>query len=565
MTVSSWRVFEPTADSLLEHLCIIRHLPFAHLEPNYTTDLHDPFLLPDMKEAVAIIKIAQKKGQKVTIFGDYDADGTPAAALLSLTFDRIRLDHEVILPDRQSGYGLKAEIVAEAAKNSQVLITVDNGTAAVTEISEAKAKGLTVIVIDHHLPGEIIPPADAIINPYLSTAKYPFLPLCGCALAYKFVTALATEFPDLTESFQKWLLDLVAISTVADMMPIVGENRALVHFGLRVLDHRRRPGLRALLEQAGFGDKPLLASELGYIIGPRLNAGGRLTDNKLALRLLRTEDESEALAAAVELERVNRRRQELVESATKEADGLLWQQNKADDSILAVLGDWPSGIVGLIAGKLAGQNRRPALVATTEMGVLRASGRSVNGYNLVDGLRRVSSHLESFGGHDQAAGLSIRADRWSKFVADIKRDAVDNIAPIKTELTLTADAELEEGQLTLDQGNQLRSLEPYGIGNHAPLFLIRNCQVSQTKAVGAKASHLKMTVRCGQTPLEVIGFNIYPRFNRDRLQTIHLAGYLEINSWQNRQSLQLRLVDYAPAEAMIEKIRYEEKKPVPVP
>ncbi len=564
MTAPSWRVFEPTADSLLEHLCILRRLPFSQLEPNYVTDLHDPFLLPDMKEAVALIKTAQQKGQTVTIFGDYDADGTPAAALLSLAFDRINLKHEVVLPDRQSGYGLKSATVTEAAKNSQVLITVDNGTAAVAEISEAKAKGLAVIVIDHHLPGEIIPPADAVINPYLSTAKYPFLPLCGCALAYKFVTALATEFPSLTESFQKWLLDLVAISTVADMMPIVGENRALVHFGLRVLDHRRRPGLRALLEQAGFGDKPLLASELGYVIGPRLNAGGRLTDNKLALRLLRTDDEAEALAAAIELERINRRRQELVESATKEADSLLWQQNKTTDPILAVLGDWPSGIVGLIAGKLANQNRRPALVATTEMGVFRASGRSVDGYNLVDGLRRVSNHLESFGGHDQAAGLSIQADRWPKFVTDIKRDALDNIATIKAPPTLTADAELSKDQLTLDQVNKLRSLEPYGIGNDAPLFLIRNCQVTQTKAVGTKANHLKMTVHCGETPLEVIGFNIYPRFNRDQLQTIHLAGYLEINSWQNRQSLQLRLVDYAPAEAMIEKIRYEEKIPLPV-
>lgn len=281
-----WCVHVRRQPKLLDHLCDLRGIADSDLSPDYARHLHDPMLLPDMDNACDLIEQAVAGKWHVTIFGDYDADGTPASAILSLMLDQIGLEHEVVLPTRLTGYGLRLEQVKEIATRSKLLITVDTGVTSVAEIALAKELGLKVIILDHHLPLDELPPADAIVDPHRIDSQYPFSHLCGCALAYKFVVALGNKFPALAERFSKWLLDLVAVSTVADMMPLTGENRVLVHYGLLVLRQNRRPGMQALLAAASVDVKALTAGTLGFTVGPRLNAAGRLGDNMPAYELL---------------------------------------------------------------------------------------------------------------------------------------------------------------------------------------------------------------------------------------------------------------------------------------
>jgi single-stranded-DNA-specific exonuclease len=544
------------SESLLEHLCLVRGFSPDDLQPSYDLHIHSPELLPDIGRARDLIRQAFDQKWHVTVFGDYDADGTPASALLGHLFRRVGISHDIVLPTRQSGYGLRLGQVEEIAARSQLLVTVDTGTSSLAEIARAKELGLKVIVLDHHLPGKTLPAAEAVVNPYRQDSRYPFSGLCGCALAYKLVCALQGKLPGVDESFCKWQLDLVAISTVADMAPIIGENRALVHYGLIVLRQNRRPGLRALLKAAGVESEAVTAMTLGYIIGPRLNASGRLGDNSPALKLLLAEEEVTAAALAAELEAANKQRQDLVDETLLQARSLLLKQNDLGDKLFVLAGQqWPSGVVGLVAGRLTNEYRRPVIVGSIQDGEVRGSARSIERYPLIDGLTKHAGLLLTYGGHAQAAGLSCATDNWDKFAALLKQHAADFISTDDLRPTYLAEAVLTGGELTSRTATEIERLEPYGMGNKQPLLMLREATIRQARLVGTDNRHLKLHLDVagqGRGSIEAIGFGLAERYKTAVLTEGNFVGYLENNRWNGKDRPQLRLVDFQPSSVEVD-------------
>lgn len=555
----SWRLIDRLDRDLLSHLGAVRKISLDLVEPEFNRDLHDPWLLPDIAKVCLRLKRAREQEELVTIFGDYDADGTPASALLSQAFTRIGLSHQVILPKREEGYGLQTSLIDQLAEKSPLLITVDNGITALKEIDRANQRGIEVIVIDHHLPGSQLPKA-LIVDPHRSDSRYPFKYLCGCALVYKLTECLSRDFPVLSENFRKWQLDLVAISTVADMMPLVGENRALVHYGLKVLRRNRRVGLRSLLKQAGLKPEQLSARELGFMIGPRLNASGRLDDNRPALELLITDDPVAADRLASQLEVANQTRQRLAVDVLAEAEKLLFEQNRPEDRLLTLLHpDWPSGVIGLVAGRLTDRYLRPVVVGTIVGQQVKASARSVEKYSLIEALTSQSAYLSKFGGHRQAAGLSSLISLWPQLSSGLKTHAGKILSEADLQVKFLAEAFLEEEKIDLEMVLQLDRFGPFGNSNPRPLLIINNCQLVERRTVGAKMNHLKLKLKKGQREFAAIGFDLAGR-SRQVPAELSVLGYLEKNDWQDRQSLQFRLVDYQASPAKIESVSYDEVK-----
>lgn len=555
MSKTRWRVYARQDDDLIKHLSAVRGLTEADLLLDFN-NLHNANLLPDMKVARELIKKAVAQSWFVTIFGDYDADGTPAAAVLASVMERLGLQYRVVIPTRADGYGLKLKDVEAAAASSQLLITVDTGVAAVEEIKQAKKLGLAVIVLDHHLPKAELPPADALVDPYVPNSSYPFNNLCGCALAYKLAEAVAADFPKvLTEGFRKWLLDLVAISTVADMMVMRGENRLLVHYGLQVLRKTRRPGLSALLEVAGLDPYKLSAENLGYALGPRLNASGRMGDNYPAYELLMARTPAEARERARAINKLNTERQAVMEMVTREAEQALFTQNSPSDRVFVVVGkEWPAGVIGLAAGKLCYRHNRPVVVLTGAGETLTGSARSIGDYSIIDGLDASAGHLTRHGGHKQAAGLSLTKTQLPKFVDSLKRHAQKGIKAEDLIPILTADAILAADEVSLATAKAVNKLEPFGHDNPSPKFIIKDVKLASPRTMGKDGSHLRWQATLDGKDLEIVGFGMASRFAESPHTTAHIFGALEQNHWNGTTRLQFKLSDYQPTDHKIEKI-----------
>ncbi|MEK7202500.1 MAG: single-stranded-DNA-specific exonuclease RecJ [Patescibacteria group bacterium] len=563
MAAKKWQVYKRQENqSLLEHLCQIRQIEPSELVMDFQTHLHDPNLLPGMKEARALIVEAVKEKWPVAIFGDYDADGTPAAALLAGICQKLGLIFEVYLPTRKEGYGLSNSFIEPIAEQAKLLITVDTGISSVETIRKLKDRGVKAIILDHHLPPEgDLPPADAIVDPYLPGSKYPFPNICGCALAYKLAQALQQDFPkQLTESFLKWQLDLVAISTVADMMMMRGENRPLVDFGLRVLKKTRRPGLVALMRLAGLNVDDLTAGTLGFSIGPRFNAAGRMGDNRPVYDLLTTTDRVQAEELALLIERLNRERQGLVETILEQAESLIWQQNKAGDfAYVLVENNWPTGVVGLVAGKLAEKYYRPVVVGSQIEGSVRASARSIADYPIIDGLTATSSHLVQFGGHRQAAGLSARTDQWELFAKKLKQHASKYFDGVLPKPSLKADDFLTLADATLPLAQEIQSLEPHGLGNSRPTFIIRDVELKDAQPIGQTKKHLRLTLAKDGKCVQAIGFSLVDKFATHKSNRADVAGYLTVNEWNGNSSVQFQLIDFKHVGSDIQEIGQKSK------
>ncbi|OGD62722.1 single-stranded-DNA-specific exonuclease RecJ [Candidatus Berkelbacteria bacterium RIFCSPLOWO2_01_FULL_50_28] len=541
MKQAKWRVHNRRG-TLINHLLTLRGFNSSSLEPDFVSGLHDPNLLPDMAKAREIVRRAVKENWPVAVFGDYDADGTPGAALLYELFERLGLHCTVFLPTRAEGYGLNIEATQKIGKSAKLLVLVDTGITAVESIAELKKMGVKTIILDHHLPTETLPDAEAIIDPFLSTSTYPFTGLCGCALAYKFAQALSADFPQISEGFLKWQLDLVAISTVADMMELTGENRVLVYYGLKILQKNRRLGLRALLARAALDPDKVTAGSIGFIIGPRLNAAGRLSDNRPAFELLVAKQWSDAIKYAEEIERANVARLALVDSVMVEAEAILQQQNRDDDSVIGIVGEaWPRGVIGLVAGRLAERHGRPTIIGSKIGDSIRASGRSVGQYHLLDGLTAVGRLLDGYGGHAQAAGMDLKTQNWGEFMTELKAHAKSMIGSNVWQPILKADCFIQEQELGLDTAQSLLKLEPHGLGNRRPMFIIENATLRNGKTVG-NGKHLKGTLSLGQSQLPFIGFSLGLR-QADLPDNADLIGHLTINEWNGTKDVQFQLVD----------------------
>lgn len=527
------------------------------LNPDYH-NLYDPFLFTDMQIAVDRIWQAIENKEKILIYGDYDADAVTANAVLQQTFRYLGVEVASYIPDRfTEGYGLNLEAFEKIKEQeAQLVITVDCGTNSVDVAEFCTANGIDLIITDHHEITGDTPKSLALINPKNPAEVYPDDQITGVGVAYKLAKALLMQAEkvivqkeidaeDYQPEWDKWLLDLVAIGTVADCHSLLGENRILVKFGLKVMQKTKWLGLRQLIENAGIDIRVdnLDSQSIGFTIAPRINAAGRLEHADVALALLTSTDFGEAITLANRLEEINRRRRDLtnrIVSEAREQAELL-----GDRKVLLLHSDaWAKGLVGIVAGRIADQFNRPTIVL--ERGETESTGSARVGnssFDIVECLKAVQSKLVKFGGHKQAAGLTAKTSELDALYLEILRYADEHPAESGSP-TVSVDATLSEQDLSLSAYEDILLLEPYGAGNTRPIFAIEGARVAGFKAVGARQQHLQLKVVLGDTTMDCIGFNMaYLAPRLDFGKKISLAGELMADSWQGVKKLKMRLID----------------------
>lgn len=462
-------------------------------------ELSDPFLIKDMDKAVSRIQRAVEEGEPIVIFGDYDVDGVSATAILFECLSNQGAQVRCKLPSRDGGgYGLNKEILKGLAdKGYTLVVTVDNGIAAVEEADYARELGIDLVITDHHLPGEKLPDAVAVVDPNRADDESPFKFLCGAGVAFKLCAALEGCDPaELLDMFG----ELAALGTIADVMPLTGENRTLVREGLAVLQETMRPGLQALLENAGYAGKPVTAETVSYGLAPRLNAAGRMDTAAVALKLLLCENEEQAAGIAARLSEINAERQQTEQQILAAAlQNIQADPARAHDRVLVVAGEgWHPGVIGIVASRLMERYGRPAIVISTENGEGRGSGRAPSGFNLHGALAACSSCLIRSGGHAAAAGLLVEEEKIGAFRAAINAWAVREY-PVPEPGTLKLDAAVRLGELDLASVRQLSRLAPFGSGNPVPLLLVQNAVVDGLWPLGSEGRHTRMRLRQGDS------------------------------------------------------------------
>lgn len=565
-----WRIREqPAADDLArfpEQSRVLTTLLFqrnlrtqeavdAFLEPEYSHDLHSPFAFRMMEMAVDRILDAIRNRERITIYGDYDADGVCGAAVLYCTLREFGVQPDVYIPYRMTeGYGMSTKALTEIANaGSTLVITNDLGITNTTEIAFAKEKGIDVIVSDHHHEPPVLPDAFAVLNPMLTNETYPYRSLCGTGVSFKLATGLllrssyAAEFrkTPLPEGWEKWLLDLVAIGTVADVMPLIGENRTLVSFGLSVLRKTQRLGLRAL-EKAMRGTLSGATTQtIAFQIAPRLNAAGRLKHASTAFELLVTQDSAQAQKHAHDLEMTNRERQRLTDAIALAAKEQIGQPARDQKIVFAQGEGWQRGVVGIVAGKLVDTYGLPAIVSGID-GEVHGSGRSVPSFNIIEAVIKAAAPLSKYGGHAQACGFTApNLTAYEQFKTVLTTEANAQLAGKDLRAELPIDMELTLPDLTWEFIDDLARLEPYGEGNLRPRFLIRGAAVTDFRTVGSDGKHLRLVVSQHGVHRKAVAF----RRGRDaELLTLHdeldLVAEVEKNEWNGNQEIQLHILDF---------------------
>ncbi len=513
-------------------------------------DLHDPALLPDLPAAVARLAAAVRRGEPILVHGDYDADGQCATALLTRVLRRAGAAVTPFVPHRlRDGYDLSdAGVRAAAAARAKVLVTLDCGTTALEPVRAARAAGMDVIVVDHHLPGEALPEASAFVNPRRADSRYPFAELCGSGLAWKLALALSAEL-GLPDGVPWRLLDLVALATVADLVPLTGENRVLVRLGLRLMPGSAWPGLAALIAAAGLAGKPLRTGHLGFALGPRLNASGRVGDAMDGVRLLLTDDPAEAAALAARLDRQNAERQALdqrtLDEALADLDGRF--DPSRDTGLVLAREGWHPGVVGIVASRVLERVARPVFLVALSGGTGKGSGRSVPGCDLHAALARCAPLLETWGGHRMAAGLTIRRERLEAFRAAFDAACAEQVAPADLVPTQRVDAVVSIGALSGDLETLVRALEPTGIGNPAPVFGLEGLRIEgRLRPMGER--HVRFALTDGRDVLDAVAFGVredVERVVRAGRGPLRAAVRIERDTWQGRDRIEGRLVTLA--------------------
>ena len=473
--------------------------------------LSDPFLLKDMERAVERIQTAVENGEPIVIFGDYDVDGVSATAILYECLTSLGAQVRCKLPSRDGGgYGITRDALEKlAAKGYTLVVTVDNGISAVEETAFARELGIDLVITDHHLPPETLPDAVAVVDPKRSDDSSPFKDLCGAGVAFKLCAALeGCEDPaELLEPFG----ELAALGTIADVMPLVGENRTIVREGLSVLQDTMRPGLQALLENAGCAGKPVTAETVSYSLAPRLNAAGRMDSAAVALKLLLCENEEQAAGIAARLSEINADRQHTEQQIAAAAlEKLAADPARTRDRVIVVAGEgWHPGVIGIVASRLMEKYGRPVIVISTENGEGRGSGRAPGAFNLHAGLCACASCLLRYGGHSAAAGLTIEEENISAF-----RKAINDWAareyPVPKPVVLSLDAAVRISELTVPAVQQLARMAPFGGGNPVPLLLICGAVVDGVWPLGNEGRHTRLRLRQGNATCFVSVFGTAP-------------------------------------------------------
>jgi len=526
--------------------------------------LHDPFELRDMDRAVEQITSALRDRRRIAIFGDYDVDGLTATSLLVRFFAWLGVDVLPYIPHRlNEGYGMSRKgIDCLAAQGVELIVTVDNGINAVDEIAYAAAQGIDVVVTDHHQPGERLPAAAAVVDPNRSDCTYPFKWLSGVGVAFKLAHALARQSnrsADEAKGFLRSLIDLVALGTIADIVPLVGENRVLVIHGLKVLGATDKTGLQAMMEKLGIAGKPIRGDMVAFLIAPRLNAAGRTEDAVHSLQLLLSDDPLESRRLVESLEQMNQQRRRLEGEVFDEAVAMIRADaSLLSDPVLVVAGDgWHIGILGIVASRLTDKFGRPSIVLSIDGEGAKGSARSTYGFDVCQTLHACESLLTTYGGHKMAAGLTLATDKIPEFRRLLAHVVADRATSKEATPLFVIDTAAKIEELTLEVLEQIDRLRPFGEGNPQPLVALLDCHLVERPHMRSER-HLKIRFaqECGsrgKSPpsISAIGFGVGNRY-RDILSAdgrFDLAGVPSVNEWNGSRSVEMNIKDIRPAKS----------------
>jgi single-stranded-DNA-specific exonuclease len=511
----------------------------------------NPFRLKGMNEAVTRLRQAIRQRESIAVYGDFDADGVTATALLVEALSALGAQAKPYIPHRvDEGYGLNKDALRELAqKGIKVVVTVDCGIRATPQVTYGLGLGLDIIVTDHHSPGEELPPATAAINPKQADCRYPFKKLAGVGLAFKLAQALLRANSQIPVARGKVgfdeedLLDLVALGTVADLAPLLGENRALVRRGLEKLNQPQRLGLQALISQAGVRPGQITATTIGYVLGPRLNAVGRLDTAMASYNLLTTNSPAEARSLALELDEANRERQQLTVDTLEKAREQVLAIGEEERLFFVAAEDYLQGIVGLVAQRLTDEFYRPSVVVELGEETSRGSCRSIPEFNITEALDQCSDLLVKYGGHSAAAGFTVTNANLEPLQQRLRQIATQELEGQELLPTLSIDAEVDLSEMNWAIHALLEQLEPFGYDNPTPLFLSREVIVRDARVVGER--HLKMTLGDGRKVWDAIAFR-QGEWAGKLPRRIDVVYTLEVNEWNEEKRLQLNVKDLRP-------------------
>jgi single-stranded-DNA-specific exonuclease len=530
----------------------------VYLGPDWSRDTYSPSLFLNMPRAVARVFEALKSGEVIVVHGDYDADGVCGSAVMiatlrdigrALCFENLVISY---IPHREKeGYGMSVETVEHLHSHDKcgLIITVDCGISNKSAIDRARELGIDTIVCDHHTMPDDIPTDAILIHPLVPGETYPNKQLCGTGVAFKFASALLEEARQrgglLSDGHEKWLLDLVAIATVTDVVPLVGENRVLERYGLLVLNKTRRKGIQKLLDVAGSKVGALDTVSIGFQIGPRLNAAGRMAHASAALDLLLEEDDSRATQLAMQLHETNTHRQKASQAMYLAAREQV--EKKSSDKILVAVGDgWGAGLVGLVAGKLNHEFHKPVLVVGKDADRYVGSGRSIEGFDITRALHAAAAYLDKFGGHPQACGFSTTGvERFEQAISTMQFFAEQNIDDDLLLPSTKIDAQITFEEIDWELYDSLAQLRPFGTGNPEPKFVSRGVRVVAMSVVGADGKHLRLRVGSPNgRMMQAIGFGLGSHCASLTLgQPIDLLFTIDVNEWNGNREQQLRVID----------------------
>lgn len=504
-------------------------------------DFHDPFLMPDMEKAVERILIAIQNKEKIIIYGDYDVDGITSVTVLKKFLEEQGLKTGEYIPNRlNEGYGLNKEAVKNISEQGYTLIiTVDCGISCIEEIEYAKELGMEVIVTDHHEPGEIIPDCLAVVDAKRKDNKYPFNQLAGVGVVFKLIQSISLKLNLEAKEYLKYL-DIVCVGTISDIVPLIDENRVITKLGLKLVEKTRNIGLKTLLESTGY--KEINSTTISFGIAPRINACGRMGEEKEALELFLTNNIQEAKQISERLNQYNIERQETEKQIFKQAIQEIEEENKDVPCIILGKEGWHHGIIGIVASKVTDIYFKPSILICFEGEEGKGSGRSIPGFDLHDAVMNCNTYVEKFGGHSMAIGINVKKENFEKFKKEfeeyVQNSHINDIIPI-----IKIDKEIDLRKINIQDIRDLKLLEPYGEANKMPLFLIKNMKIQSIRTL-SEGKHIKLKLGIDNYIVDAIGFNMGNIAEQYLIgDRVDVVGSLEINDFGDNENIQINLKD----------------------
>ncbi len=522
------------------------------LDPGFEKDFHDPFLMRDMERACVRIFEAMEANEKIMIYADYDADGIPGAVILSDLFKKIGYQNfEIYLPQRNSeGYGLNMSSVKEFSdKNIKLLITIDLGITALAEVAQAEADGIDVIITDHHLPHENLPRAYAILNPKVD--NYPEKMLCGAGVIFKLIQGFIKKYGEyykINEGWEKWMLDMAGLATLSDMVPLLGENRAIAYFGLKVLRKSKRPGLQKLLAKINVDQRYLSEDDIAFMVVPKLNAASRMDDPLRAFELLSTSDEAEAGALTNHLTKINDERKLIVAGIMREVKKK-FEDREMKEVIVIGNPSWRVGVLGLVAGKLMDEYNKPVFVwGKDENDLIKGSCRSDGSVSIVELMAHDEDSFLEYGGHELAGGFTVHPDKIH-FLEEVLSNSFHKVKKLVEKSGTEADFICDLGYVNMKNWREIEKMAPFGIGNPKPIFQFKNVKIEKIKKFGKNGSgeHLEITFgdASKNKAVAISFFSGHDSFSVPISEglNIDLLATFDLSRFRGREELRLRIID----------------------